>query len=126
MNNKRKIIFLFFYLNLIYVIIYLNYKNKIELKNENILLDQNQNYIDKNGQKYPKFIPLYENKSIDFKLLNSSKKIKTILMWNKFLGAPLLEHYVYGTIKPFEDLNCPVTNCELTNDRNMTEGLMIE
>ena len=38
-------------------------------------------------------------------------------MWNKFKGTPNLA-YEFGIRWPFEILNCPVTNCQLTNDRS--------
>ena len=39
---------------------------------------------------YPKRIPLYEEKSIDFQCLNiKNKKDKTILLWSYFRGSPL-------------------------------------
>ena len=72
-------------------------------------------FIDK--VKYPKRIPLYENATINFECLNSFDTPRTILMWNKFKGKPNID-YVYGIRRPFELLNCPVTNCELTNDRS--------
>jgi hypothetical protein len=66
---------------------------------------------------YPQLIPLYEKKTINFDCLNSFQTPKTILMWNKFKGQPHID-YKYGIRRPFELLNCPVTNCELTNDRS--------
>lgn len=65
---------------------------------------------------YPKRVPLFHNTTLDFECLNSSKNIKTILMWTKFKGSPLID-YGFGVGKPFEAMNCPVTNCELTEDR---------
>ena len=58
------------------------------------------------GVKYPQRIALYENKSINFECLNSLKKPKIILMWNKFKGKPHLD-YPFGVRKPFQILNCP-------------------
>ena len=69
------------------------------------------------GVRYPKRIPLYQNKSINFKCLNSSTHTKKILMWNKFNGLPNIK-YKFGVREPFEFLNCPVTSCELTNNRS--------
>jgi len=67
---------------------------------------------------YPNFLPSIYNKSLDLKCLNStSQKIKTILLWNKFNGIPLVP-IDYGIKKPFEKIKCPVTNCELTNNRS--------
>jgi len=79
------------------------------LTNEQYLLD---------NKTYPNFVPFIYNKSIDLKCLNIiSNKTKTILLWTKLNGIPLLP-IEYGYRKPFEQLNCPVTNCELTNDRS--------
>jgi len=67
---------------------------------------------------YPSFVPSKYNKSIDLACLNlTSNKVKTILLWNKFNGIPFV-HMEFGIRKPFEIFNCPVTNCELTNDRS--------
>ena len=67
---------------------------------------------------YPSFLPSIYNKSLDLECLNlKSLKTKTILLWNKFNGIPLVP-ISFGIKKPFEQLNCPVTNCELTNDRS--------
>ncbi len=38
-------------------------------------------------------------------------------MWNNFIGLPIVD-YGFGKSEVFERLNCPVTNCELTNDRS--------
>ena len=69
------------------------------------------------GVRYPNRIPLYEQSSINFTCLNSSETTKRILMWNKFNGEPNIK-YEFGVRRPFELLNCPVTNCELTNNRS--------
>jgi hypothetical protein len=72
------------------------------------------------GVEYPKRIPLYHNKSINFEYLNNltfSSNTKTILMWNEFKGLPLIDH-VFGKSEVFGRLRCPVTSCELTNDRS--------
>lgn len=68
------------------------------------------------GVTYPNIVPLYHNTSIDFKCLESSGKTKTILMWTKFKGSPIVD-YGHGVADPFRRMNCPVTNCELTDDR---------
>ena len=80
--------------------------------------NRTQFFVTIDGIRYPKQVPLYENKSIDFKCLNSTNKPKTILLWTYFKGLPLpLVNYQTGLVKPFESFNCPVTNCELTYDR---------
>ena len=71
---------------------------------------KNQFSIVIDGVKYPKRIPLYENKTINFECLNSSKSIRTILLWNKFKGTPNLA-YEFGIRRPFEILNCPLYCC---------------
>lgn len=69
-------------------------------------------------QIFPNIVPIYHNKSIDLKCLNSKiDKTKTILLWTKLNGLPLLP-IQYGFRKPFEDLKCPITDCELTTDRS--------
>jgi alpha-1,3-fucosyltransferase len=67
---------------------------------------------------YPQYVPNYFNLSINFTCLNSNKKAKTILYWNKLYND--LDHYKYGLgkSKPFVENNCPVTNCEITHDRS--------
>ncbi len=66
-----------------------------------------------NGEPYPKFVPLYRNKSINLKCLNSSRNKKTILLWSKFVGLPLIK-----TDYDLKKLNCPINNCEITQDRD--------
>lgn len=61
------------------------------------------------GVKYPKALPLYKNKSINFECLRENKAKKKILAWNAFFGD-----WTYA--KPFSH-GCPVTNCEMTGDR---------
>ena len=41
--------------------------------------NRTQFFVTIDGIRYPKQVPLYENKSIDFKCLNSTNKPKTIL-----------------------------------------------
>ena len=38
------------------------------------------------GVLYPKRVPLFLNQSLDFACLNSSDKLKTILLWTPFFG----------------------------------------
>ena len=95
-----------------------NYEKCNPFLNSNNTRDQFTVHID--GIQYPKRIALYENETLNFECLNSplpsSSSLPTILMWNKFRGTPNLKSYPYGMRHPFELLNCPVTNCELTND----------
>jgi len=68
------------------------------------------------NQTYPKSFHLAKNKSINFDCLNRNNKIKKILLWNSFFGQ---DDYYFGLGKsePFIRHNCPVINCEITNDR---------
>lgn len=83
----------------------------------------NHNYIHKrfkiDNEIFPKSYPLYLNSSINFKCINSSSKnkIKTILLWNGFFERPSYG-FDFGRVEPFKKNLCPVTNCELTNDRS--------
>jgi hypothetical protein len=81
---------------------------------------RNQFSVSIDNVQYPKRVALYENETINFECLNKqiSSKLPTILMWNAFKGAPNLISYPFGKRHSFELLNCPVTNCELTKDRN--------
>lgn len=122
----------FYFLNLviisflsIYLIVHLNIiLDDLIVQSENnkncpiIDLNKKQFRVNLNGQTYPKHIALYHNTSINFKCLNSSaKSSKTILMWTKFFGLPFRQ-YKFESISLFESLNCPVTNCVLTQDRS--------
>ena len=69
------------------------------------------------GVRYPKVVPLFQNKSINFACLNSGQtRPKLMLMWNHFRMF-VHNKYNFGVRTAFETLKCPVTNCELTNDR---------
>lgn len=95
------------------------YKNKSYFYAEKcsvINTTKNQFRVIIDGVSYPNIVPLYHNISINFSCLNSSKSNKKILMWTKFKGEPLVD-YGFGPVRPFEKMNCPVTNCELTEDR---------
>ncbi len=72
-----------------------------------------------NNVTYPTRIPFYLDKRLNFTCLNSPSYTnpKTILLWNKFLGAPLFD-YGSGHRQPFIDHKCPVTNCLITSDRS--------
>jgi alpha-1,3-fucosyltransferase len=68
------------------------------------------------NETYPKYTPLYNNINFNFKCMNNNKKTKVILFWNKWFGDSTFE-YGLGQETPFKENNCPVTNCETTNDR---------
>ena len=80
-----------------------------------------------NGLRYPQYLFLNQNYSINFDCINQRSSIKTILAWNRWYGEP---NFGYGGGKkiPFINRNCPVINCELTDDRsrvNETDMVMV-
>jgi len=105
-------------------------ENKIEIPGkvcEIFYKNKSQFYTKINGEMYPKFIPIYENVSINFECLNSigSLKPKTILFWNKFNGLPFipdLEKIIRSknlvTNNVLENFNCPVNTCDVSFDRS--------
>ena len=92
-------------------------KNTIEIECQPIFSNHKQFSVNINGTIYPRFISLSQNKSLNFDCFNRNKKAKTILLWNNRIGAPLFEQSV-GLRIPFEQMGCPVTNCELTTNRS--------
>lgn len=74
---------------------------------------KSQFYVKIDGETYPKLVPSYFNKSINFACLNKKKKIKKILLWNDF-GPWKDFKYGLGAIDPFVKRKCPVTRCEIT------------
>jgi hypothetical protein len=81
------------------------------------LIDYKQYSVNINGQIYPKSMTNYKNKSINFECLNQNVKSKTILFWNPFFGD-FKYSFGLGDKTPFVKNKCPVTNCELTNNRD--------
>ena len=76
-----------------------------------------QHYVTINKQTYPKSIPLYNDQSINFDCLNRNSNTKTIFAWTPFME--LRDYGIgFGIKEPFRLNNCPVTNCEFTNDMN--------
>lgn len=68
--------------------------------------------------EYPQNIPSYLDHRIPFECLrNTSRTRKLILFWNKFYGDPSF-YYGVGKQKPFIDNQCPVVDCETTNDKS--------
>ena len=55
---------------------------------------QKNEYVDIEGEVYPKRIPLYLDRRLNFTCLNqkSTRRVKTILLWNKFKGTPLFPY----------------------------------
>lgn len=81
----------------------------------------NQYYAIIDGVQYPKSVPYYQNKSINFECLNAnarSKPLKRILLWNTFFNTNY-SGYGLGKIEPFVQNKCPVYSCELTVDRSL-------
>lgn len=94
-----------------------NYNNNdctifTRIENEKFVVDE---------VSYPNILPNYHNKTINLKCLNlKSIETKKILLWTKFKGLPLLP-LSFGVKKPFEELGCPVTNCELIYDKSRVQ-----
>lgn len=76
-----------------------------------------QYFVNINNEQYPKSVPLFYNKSIDFDCLNKNERIKKILFWNKFFGS---DSFLLGLGErtPFIKQHCPVTNCELLSNKS--------
>ena len=66
--------------------------------------------------KYPKFVPLHQNTSINFDCLNNSSKTKIILMWIDWWGGRDYLSVKNGE-NQFKVRNCPVTNCKVIDDK---------
>ena len=89
-----------------------------------------QYFANINGIKYPRIIPHFLNKSIDFECLNkNSPKKKMILMWTKYFGMTV--NYNFGINEEPDEVSkkefpntyflggyCPVHNCEVTYNRD--------
>jgi hypothetical protein len=73
--------------------------------------------INLNNVQYPRLTPLHLNKGINFTCLNSDSTIKKIFFWNAFFDKKDFS-YGIGFKTPFEMHNCPVTNCELINNKS--------
>ena len=70
--------------------------------------------VELDGVRYPQVVPLHFNASLNFECLNRGP-LKRIYYWNRFWHSNAWE-FGYGVRKPFKKFNCPVTNCEVTND----------
>lgn len=95
-------------------------KNEVRsiLKCDPINHDHKQFTVEINNQKYPKSLKLNQNQSINFTCLNESKKIKRLLLWTTFYVNLNYLGYDMGVIEPFAKNSCPITNCELLNDKS--------
>jgi len=124
MAQLKKYIFLFFLLpNLLSVSQYtFNFNEAVQYTQLNIkkiacspyLVDPpEQYYAHIDGHRYPRIMPQFLNKSIDFECLNANApKKKLILAWTTFFNRPI--NYTFGID---EYGYCPVKNCEITNDK---------
>lgn len=137
-NSEKKILITFFFFVLIsFVLIFLFTQHYSNSFNPVFIIDE---YFDKNtiaqnlpncsiylakkkqhkvlinGSYYPKSIPLFDDKSINFECLQDTQTFKTILLWTPFFGS---KDYglTLGKETEFIKSNCPVTKCELTNDK---------
>jgi len=84
------------------------------------------------GERYPKHVPLHHNHSINFSCLNKNRNInnKRILLWTSFQGLPIkndLEDLIFkqNSKDVFDQLRCPVNNCELTLNRSKVQDSAI-
>ena len=68
--------------------------------------------VEIDGKKYPQIVPMHFNKSINFECLNRGPQ-KRIFYWTRFWKS---ERFGLDVSNPFEKYNCPVKNCDITND----------
>ncbi|CAF1010158.1 unnamed protein product, partial [Brachionus calyciflorus] len=71
-----------------------------------------------NGSLYPKSIPLFLNRTINFECMQKTEQIKKNLLWTPFFGD-WSYYFGLGVETPFVKQNCPVTKCELTNEKSL-------
>lgn len=111
-------IFYEFFVNKIEFKIYSIRSNKIKRTDcDPIFKDKKSYSINIQGEIYPKLVYLSENQLINFDCLNKSNQTKVLsIRTTNFKDG--LYGLKTGIIKPFENINCPVTNCEFTNDEN--------
>jgi hypothetical protein len=70
------------------------------------------------GLTYPQYLPSYFNVSLNFNCLNKSRAMKKIMLWNGFFGHDDF-YFGLGKVNPFVKNKCPVTNCEIFNDKRL-------
>ncbi len=74
-------------------------KNLVKLPNCNpINTKPNQFYVNINGTTYPRIVPLFHNKSINFECLNKNKRRNRILFWNAYFFAADHNYGKFGLI----------------------------
>ena len=130
-NKKLNIFIPILFLNVLFTFYFIFNTKNIEDASKKIIInklnseekyckyfneDYKQYYHDFDGVKYPQYLYLSQNYTINFDCLNNNRPMKTILAWNRFYGEANFG-YGLGKTKPFRDHFCPVTNCELTNDK---------
>lgn len=81
-----------------------------------ILNKSGQYYAIIDGHFYPRHVPLFQNRSLNFSCLNQGKT-KKILLWNNFFHQKDW-WLTLGAKTPFSRQFCPVTNCELLADKS--------
>ncbi len=81
-----------------------------------INLDYKQFKIQIDGITYPQSLNRFRNNTINFECLNKSSRIKRILYWNSINNY---NSYNTGLRQPFRDNRCPITNCEITDNRDL-------
>jgi hypothetical protein len=93
------------------------FKKNIKLRNDcdAIYKEIKQHSIYLDGKEYPKHVYLHQNTSINFDCLNKNNETKIISMRTEIFKNKFME-FETGLITPFLKNNCPVTNCEFTND----------
>jgi hypothetical protein len=69
------------------------------------------------GVTYPQYLYLSQNKSINYDCLSKSTPVKKIFSWNKFYGERNMG-YGDGDSKSFQDKHCPITNCQVIDDKS--------
>ena len=112
-ENEKKIIFSF--KKFIEIKKIVNKENNITCSPFNY--DKKNFFIKLDNETYPKSLPLYLNNTINFECLNSSKNNKLILLWTPFYEK-VSYGYGLGLMKPFQINKCPISNCEITNNRS--------
>jgi hypothetical protein len=91
----------------------INKKNDCEPLNK----ESKQYTVNINGETYPKVVYLHENKSINFDCLNKKKENKIIFIATRtYILA--MAGYKPSLDNPFKSYNCPITNCQVTYDKD--------
>lgn len=83
------------------------------------IIDKNhkQYTVTIDGIIYPQYLYLSQNKSINYDCLNKSTPVKKLFSWNKFYGERNMG-YGNGDAQSFQDKHCPITNCQIIDDKS--------